>query len=54
MSIDHAVSFPKTTDHRLTKVALGFILLLTATVLATATSDANVAPLTVNQIAEQL
>ncbi len=53
MSINAAVSFPKNTDHRLTKVALGFLLLLGATVLATAASEANIVPLTANQIAEQ-
>ena len=52
MSIIQAIGFPKRSDHRMTKVAVGFLLLLAATALAAGGSHSDVAPLTANQIVE--
>ena len=52
MSINQAVSFPRRPDRRLTRVAIGFLLLLVATMVAAVGSNSNVPTLTANQIAE--
>jgi hypothetical protein len=53
LSINQAISFPKRSDHRVTKVVVGFLLLMAATVLAAESSDSGIATLTASQIAEQ-
>ncbi len=53
LSINQAISFPKRSDHRVTKVVIGFVLLLAATVLAAESSDSDIATRTASQIAEK-
>ncbi len=53
MSIYQATGFPKKYDHRMAKVAVGFLLLLAATVLAAEGSRSDIATQAANQIVEQ-
>ncbi len=53
MSTIRAANYDRKADRRWTKVALAFLLLLGATVLAAQESHSNVAPLAELQAAQQ-